>query len=151
MFETVSKVLKFLGVKRIDISRGDGDELYLTRWALWGRSTAVQPTGFRIYLHCFHQSDLAELHCHPFNFISFILWGGYYEVTEKGRKWYQPGSLLRRRAEWRHQIQLKNNRKAWTLVITGPKIREWYFWCKQGKRHWKDSFQALKEKGNVCA
>ena len=42
-----------------------------------------------------------------------------------------------------HRVELLNdpdNHKAvlptWSLFITGPKVREWGFWCKQGWMPW---------------
>src|SRR4051794_40321026 len=49
---------------------------------------------FACYLHWFHGNDDACLHDHPWGFISFILAGGYWETTPRGRRWYGPGSLL---------------------------------------------------------
>ena len=35
----------------------------------------------------------------------------------------------------------------WTLFITGPKVREWGFWCPKGFRPWKE-FVSLRDGGN---
>jgi hypothetical protein len=38
-----------------------------------------------------------------------------------------------------HRIELVEGRPAWTLLITGPAVRSWGFWCDRGARfvHWK--------------
>lgn len=47
---------------------------YLTRWYLFRRER------FAFFLHLFHRSDEDRaLHDHPWTFISFILWRGYWE------------------------------------------------------------------------
>lgn len=39
-------------------------------------------------------------------------------------------------------------RECWTLFITGPRIREWGFYCPKGWRHWKE-FTAPHDAGQV--
>ena len=127
-------------VERFEISRYNRP--YLVRWVLWGKRFGP---GKKIFLHRFHQSDPDEaLHDHPWSFWSLILWGGYWEITEEGKKWYGVGSLLKRPAEWKHRVELDNNKKVWTLVWTGDKIRSWGFWCPQGWIHWS-KFAAAEE------
>ena len=56
-----------------------GDPPFLWRWNLMYRK------GFTVKLHRFLRSDPArDLHDHPWDFVSIILWGGYYEETESG-------------------------------------------------------------------
>jgi hypothetical protein len=87
-------------------SRGDGDSIYMTRYAFPRILGLV-----RMCLHVFHRSDADELHDHPWPFVSIILWRGYNEVTpitskrtgaisEYGRKYSRkwPGMILFRRA-----------------------------------------------------
>lgn len=99
----------------------------------------------RIYLHIFVASDDECLHDHPWNFLSFMLWGGYWEVTPKGKKWYGPGRLLYRRASWKHQVVI--TKPAVTFVITTGKIRNWGFWTKAG--YW--IHHRIYEKNVHCA
>lgn len=37
----------------------------------------------------------------------------------------------------RHSHRGVVEKTVWTLFITGPKIREWGFWCSWGFRHWE--------------
>lgn len=132
----------------------DGD-LYMRRW----RFGAEWMPGFRV--HNLVRSDKdRELHDHPFDFVSIILKGGYFEWTPTAdggqqRKWYGPGSVIRRRAEDLHRIEL--NRRptlfeqsgvyvagsggedipAWTLVFRSRHRREWGFMTPAGWVHWK--------------
>lgn len=93
-------------------------------------------TWCRVYLHIFVASDDECLHDHPWNFYSLILWGGYWEITPTGKKWYGPGRLLYRPATWKHQVVIK--KRAITLCVTTGKLRSWGFWTKAGEWiHWR--------------
>jgi hypothetical protein len=81
-----------------------------------------------IYLH---QLDAPEWHpvgCHdhPWSFVTVLLKGGYLEKTgeEYNRKY--PGQILYRPATWLHDVTTPYGR-SWSLVITGPKKRDWGF------------------------
>lgn len=56
-------------------ARGDGEEPYLTRWII------CKFKHFHLYLYKFHRSDSDDLHDHPWDFISIVLWHGYIEET----------------------------------------------------------------------
>lgn len=134
-------------VERLDVGR-QGLDLYLTRWLI------RLPFGRRLMLHHFHHGDNEEyLHDHPWPFWSLILYGGYWEESEcasselmsssvaalpkTARRWFGPGSLLRRSATWRHKVILPPGKTCWTLVWTGRKQRSWGFWpC--GFMPWKE-------------
>lgn len=80
-------------------------------------------------------------------------WASRWELVRgtitKRRRRFQP---VLRRADHIHRVELirdalgKEN-PVWTLFITGPKIREWGFWCPKGFKHWKD-FVKLRPGGN---
>ena len=140
-------------------AEGTKDSDYLSR------TTLLKTRWGNLYLHRFHRSDGMDLHDHPFNFVSLILWNGYVEVTPCGkkctgtgfpawicprcgntgyvrrRKW--PGMILFRRATHAHRIELINGRRAITLIWRSPYVREWGFFCPRWK-HWRDYF---REKG----
>jgi len=80
-----------------------------------------------IYLHQLIRSDAGNLlHDHPWGFISIIVSSGYTEQTREGRKTHKPGAILIRPANWQHKVEI--NIPAWTLIFTGPRIRNWGFW-----------------------
>lgn len=116
-----------LGRECFDIGR-KGLGKYLTRWTLWGKRFEGS---HRLFLHLFHRGDAEPYnHNHPWAFWSLILWGGYWEVTADGRRrWYGPGSLLKRPAKWEHRVVLPAGAKCLTLVWTGPKEQTWGFIC----------------------
>lgn len=126
-------LLSLLRRERFDIGRfGD---TYLVRWTLLGKR--FEGTR-RIFLHRFLRGDAdADLHCHPWNFVSVILSGGYYEQTPSGTFWRGPGSVLFRPANWRHRVIVPDGCECWTLVMVGPKRKSWYFHCSSGPVPWR--------------
>lgn len=121
---------------------------------------------FNIYLHKFVQSDDDRaLHCHPWINSSILIDGQYIEHTPKGKFYRHQGHVYFRRAKSPHRVELRQSIEGEngirivapitgfletipfynpkpipviTIFITGPKIREWGFWCPKGWRHWKD-------------
>lgn len=127
------------------------DVLYLRRYFIW-RSDM-----FNVYLHYIPLPDQDKTksgsedcsHNHPWDFISFVLWGGYTEGmysewnvrTTLQRKWLSFG---KRKAQDFHKIlDVKPN--TWTLVITGPVKNEWGFLEDTGFTHYM-TFLGLKRK-----
>jgi hypothetical protein len=122
----LERILDFLKVEKHEIGR-KGLDRYMTRWVLHGPR---QGLGQKVYLHYFHNGDPeAYFHDHPWPFWSLILWGGYWEHTPRGRRWYGMFSLLRRPADWQHRVELPRGQRCLTLVWTGSKNRAWGFWC----------------------
>ncbi len=125
--------------------------VYLRRWHVIPRNR-----WFNIYLHQFLDSDEDRaLHDHPWASLSVILRTGYLEHLPNGIvKRRKAGQMVFRRAEQAHRVQLLRTftfdcrvgmpdyslqpRPAWTLFITGPRVRQWGFHCPQGWRHWRD-------------
>jgi hypothetical protein len=145
---------------------GSADDPYLLRWYLVPRNRHVN-----IYLHKFLRSDDDRaLHDHPWWFASVILHGGYSEITAshdgtlkqqlrqapsvrgRGR-----GVLAYRPAQWRHRVSLfvrdGHEQPCWTLIVTGPKTRDWGFWCPQGFVSWQrftDTVEGSSVVGRGC-
>lgn len=107
---------------------------YLHRWFLWPRCRWLN-----CYVHHFVGSDdpSAE-HDHPWWFLSLCLVGSYMEISSGAPRIRRPGTVVLRRAEHRHRVQLLNNaagreQDCWTIIITGPRMRAWGFWCPNGE------------------
>lgn len=112
---------------------------------------------FKIRLHHFYRSDEDDLHDHPWWFLTLVL-KGYYEdwvdcptckgvgalVYERsksptiaircpncgGRRQVcgtkmRPGTVRFRPANHRHRVVTDG---VWTLVLSGPAVRDWGFW-----------------------
>lgn len=124
-----------------------GTPPYMRRWWLIRRNRWAN-----IYLHqVLRSDDDRALHDHPWWNVSLVLSGGYFEVRPKDgsaaaakapglheRIWRGPGSVVARRAGAAHRLEVVPGGCAWTLFLTGPRLREWGFWCPQGWRHWRE-------------
>lgn len=111
-------------------------EGYLSRWWIIPRNQF-----FNIYLHNFvGDDDDRAAHDHPWWSFSFLLKGrlqeevqvhqphGHrYEASVRTIKWLAP---YFREATHAHIMRLQT-KNAWTLFITGPRIREWGFWVSE--------------------
>ena len=138
-----------------DFYIGGKENPYLLRWWVIPRNRF-----FNIYLHKFlRDDDDRALHDHPWVSLSVILKGGYLEyLPNDRRKMRVPFNIVLRRSITAHRIRLFREydpfefcykpQIAWTLFITGPRIREWGFHCPQGWRHWKE-FTSEVDSGNV--
>lgn len=143
---------------------------YLRRWWVIPRNPF-----FNVYLHQFLRSDDDRaLHDHPwlFNF-SWLLKGAYLEWVPPSKDAAFPcqngavcvpdlqtpsrvtamgyfrteGAVKFRWGRAPHRIELHRG-KCWTLFITGPRVREWGFYCPQGWKHWRD-FTAPGQPGEI--
>lgn len=128
--------------------RQDHDAPYLKRWFVIPRNK-----WFNIYVHKFEASDDDRaLHDHPWFWLSVALRGGYWEVRDDGTvKWRRPGSVAFRHPLGAHRVELDREsyyppyeqgyrwreKPAWTLFITGPRLRTWGFYCPQGWIPWQ--------------
>lgn len=109
------------------------------------RFTIIKTKSFSLKIHKALMSDPANLHDHPWNYISLILWGGYYEETKGGRrKWYRPLSLLIRNANNPHRLIIPHNRYCISLILTFKRKREWGFVDSEGK--WQHNKELIKSK-----
>ena len=128
-------------LKKTVITRDDGKP-YMIR-----RTLLTIGELFSVKLHKIILSDDECLHDHPWAFITVILKGGYYEISDNNgiqkNIWYKPGSILFRSATWVHRLQLKvdekgNSLPCRTLFFNFKRIREWGFITKSvGWVHWK--------------
>ena len=111
-------LLELLGRKRI-ITDNTGEE-YMHRYYLihkekFNAFEKVKPWP-NIYIHRILKSDPdRDHHDHPWNYCTIILAGGYYEwiptkvpsgKTIEKRKWRGPGTILWRRANSLHRLEL---------------------------------------------
>lgn len=159
-----------------DFVVGEASNPYLLRWYLtpWREAYKDIPKAQRtrwqefvsrlpnLYLHCFLRSDDDRaLHDHPWNWWSWMLAGGYTEVTHqpysqtakfKGADYmvidvqakhmqvariYSAGSLRGQRAEYAHRLILAEGVAAWSLFFVGWRRRSWGFHCSKGWVPWE--------------
>lgn len=127
----------------------DSDENgpYLVRYKLF------RCPWFKVFLHHILRSDEdLELHDHPWNFVSLILWSGYKEVLSIGStivyrvRTVRAGDVIRHRARDAHRLIL--DRPAWTLVGVTGKKRHWGFWTERGWEPYEVFFDRKYGRGN---
>ena len=105
---------------------------YLLRWFV-----KRDENGGRVYLHNFLRSYFDRaLHDHPWDSTSILLDGAYIEHMQDGSQILRrKGDIVTRLASQAHRIELIGGYPTWSLFITGPKVREWGFFCKDGWTH----------------
>ncbi len=138
-----------------DLTIGSVDDPYLLRWFMLPKNKL-----FNVYLHKFMRSDDDRaLHDHPWMFnVSILLTGSYTEQKPAHPKEWphnlERQSLRRKRfipyIRWGkapHRVELdgfllKAEYRAeipvWTIFITGPRVRDWGFYCRKGWVWWRD-------------
>lgn len=177
---------------KVDLRNSD-KSMYMRRFFLIGgkggssiKDDKIKNDKAKLMLHIFYSGDEGNcLHDHPWDFTSYIIAGGYFEKTmqDKGvadidsyikglgfkakqipwTEWKRPGSILRHKAEHRHQVKLGTKivrksyhvegigqvlgyaiekKRCWTLVWRSKKKRDWGFWNKGVFTHfskWKNT------------
>lgn len=128
---------------------GGHDDPYLLRWWVIPRNRL-----FNVYLHCFLRSDDDRAHHdHPWLFnISRILRNAYTQHTIAAggtltRRVHAAGAWLFRWWAAPHRIELHDG-PCWTLFITGPRLRDWGFYCGERWVHWQE-FTASDDPGAI--
>lgn len=134
-----------------DFVIGKAQSVYMNRWWVIPRNR-----WFNVYLHqVLRDDDDRALHDHPWINLSIVLKGGYWEVMPENRpslswpvpptrtKWRGPGSIVLRWPTSAHRlvvgaVGMEGRGPCWSLFITGPKMREWGFWCARGWVVWSD-------------
>lgn len=100
--------------------------------------TRVFVPGFAARIHHILRSDGdRHFHDHPWNFLTIILKGGYWEIkpvfdksnllTGETRVWHPAGSIRFVRAKTWHRLELPPGQTAWTLFITFGYRQKWGF------------------------
>lgn len=98
-----------------------GENPYLRRWALVFGLASI-----RVH-HFLCSDDDRAFHDHPWWFITFVIKGGYTDVSPSGKDHLGRGSIRFRPALHRHTVQIDPG-GVWTVLLTGPNLRTWGFW-----------------------
>ena len=122
---------------------GGRENPYIIRWTL-----VRTPLG-SLMVHKMCRSDYERaLHDHPWNFVSVVLKGFYWEAVGPGaRVMRKRWSVAYRPATWKHRVVLPlargefiNNppkhEPCWTLVLCSRRLRSWGFWMPDGTWCW---------------
>jgi len=107
---------------------------YMRRWVLEG------PWGALRLHHIMLPDPDRDLHDHPFDFWSLILWGWYAErvIGLPAPRIYSPLSINAKIAEHPHRISACSPHGVWTLVWAGPRRRKWGFVAREGWVPWDE-------------
>lgn len=105
----------------------------MLRWTLFSSDW------LKVLVHHFMPgSDDPDTHDHPRPFITLVLRGGYWDITEDGKREAVFAPALRyRRAEHAHRT-LVGRKGAWTIVVMGKVTRPWGFFRDKVWYHFKD-------------
>lgn len=129
--------------RKPDFIIGGPSRPYMFRWYLLPRNP-----WFNVYLHCIlRDDDDRALHDHPWQSVSIVLSGSYCEVRDTRWRVYGPGSVIYRRAETSHRLEVVRG-PVWTLFVTGARVRNWGFHCPRGWVPWQ-KFVEPTDIGNV--
>lgn len=94
---------------------------YVIRWRLETKIGSI-----RLH-HWLGPDDGRAFHDHPWWFTTLVLRGGYTDKSPAGNEHLRAGNIRYRPAEHQHTV-VPDPGGAWTLLVTGPKIRAWGFW-----------------------
>lgn len=110
------------------------------RWALAWRERLGLPTCpyvirwrletplFSIRLHHWLSNDDPRYrHDHSWSFITLVLKGGYLDDSDKGPEYLRAPALRYRPATHRHTVY-PDAGGCWTIIFTGPIMRQYGFW-----------------------
>lgn len=130
---------------------------YLIRWDF------LKLFGISFRFHTFLKSDPDRgLHDHPWWMVSILLAGGYceelrgtglisrlpiYRIIKR-----KAPSIAFRHATDAHRVTLIDGKPCLTLIITGPKKRDWGFYRKEGWVKWTPElgeFDSRQEAANI--
>lgn len=118
-------------------------------------------------VHEILKSDDGEvLHDHPWDYVTVILKGGYFEITQYSNEldakdaasaferselkydtkngkwevagWFGPGSVVHHAATDPHRLRLPEGETATTLFMMGGYKNRWGFYTGSGKVYWRD-------------
>ena len=102
---------------------GEPECPYMVRWVFNFWLFAI-----RIH-HWIRSDDKRFFHDHPWGFITIVLQGGYTDVSPTGRDKLSAGSIRYRNAKHQHYVEVPEG-GAWTLLLSGPQIRNWGYWIE---------------------
>jgi hypothetical protein len=93
---------------------------YVIRWRL------ELPFGSVRIHHWIGPDDDRACHDHPWWFLTFVLRGAYKDCTPAGAEMLRAPAVRFRPALYQHYVVPQPS--AWTVLVTGPKSRNWGFW-----------------------
>lgn len=115
--------------------------VYVRRWVL-----ETPWFSFRLH-HWLHSDDSRALHDHTWWFVTLILYGCYVDVTSTGEELLRAGSIRWRPPKHAHYVRVPPG-GCWSLLLTGPIVREFGFWVRG---RWRKSNRYFYDFGeHIC-
>lgn len=109
---------------------------YLYRWTFLFFNYSIR-------IHQWIRSDVkTHFHDHACDFVSFVLWGRYYNIMPHKKVKVETGSIWKSKAEQPHYLEIPKG-GAWTLLFCGPPKQRWGFFVdgkKWNPRKYFDKF-----------
>ena len=148
------RLMDKIGRYRLIPDRRTGED-YMHRYYLFLKDRTKFP--FNVTMHKIVKSDDPIYHDHPWSYVTVVLWGGYNEHTpirdNKGKiigdfvEWRGPGSIIKRKAQEYHWLELKDEKPATTIFFMGKQKRQWGFLVKTKpeKHRWIHNEYYLKD------
>lgn len=94
---------------------------YVIRWR-------IETPWFSVRLHHWlGPDDDRAFHDHPWSFVTVVLRGAYTDRSPEGDERLRAGRVRYRPARHQHTV-VPDPGGAWTVIVTGPKVRTWGFW-----------------------
>ena len=142
MFKKIRDKYKlFMLVKKITSKEG---VVHFTRWSI------IETRLFNVYIHRITQLDKdKDMHDHPWNFWSIILWGGYVERVSFQSGRFSSVTCRRflhvayREKDTPHMIERLLSKVTYSFVVTGVDRDRWGYHTEKG---WVDKDTYRKEK-----
>lgn len=129
----------FTKVKEIRSKTG---KLHFQRFAIFETDACA------LYIHRIHRHDEdLHLHSHPWNFISLILWGEYWELVTSGDyRQKNFGTISRMTRNDFHKIAMITKGPVTTLFFTYGEHMPWYYYVN-GRMIESEKYRTMKNKG----
>ncbi len=116
-------VLRLLGRRRIIYDHEDDKLPYIERYYLFGKRNHDE---YAVCLHKILMSDMDVQHNHPADYLSWILWGWYWEHMGKKKVRRMAGTMRVNTAETFHRLEL-GTKHVWTIFAMCKRRQDWGF------------------------
>lgn len=118
---------------------------YVYRWRLEIRGVG----SIRVH-HWIGPDDDRAFHDHPWWFWTFVFKGSYTDKSPDGDDRLRAPALRYRPALHRHTVVPDHPGGAWTILVTGPRVRTWGFWevLADGREKFRKARRWFESKGH---
>jgi len=111
-------MLGLIKKKTLKLVKDNFNSSYMDRYFLWFTN--------RVSVNVLSSSDM-EMHSHPWDYMSIVLWGGYKETTLSGTKTYGVGSIIKHKHSEFHSLELIKDKCITLFFASKPKVKSTTF------------------------